>query len=302
MKVRLRPENVLVATDFSRGAAAAIDRAGWLPLGVRPTLHVANVMPADVPHKLKKQLTDRVKEELAAATAKLSTAVEKRTGQRVKILPAVLRGEPFVEIIRYARRQGVGLIVIGRHGRRAVRDLFIGSTAERVVRNGDIPVLLANRPASRPYLRPLAAVDFSDTSRRVVELALALTETETRSMTLLHAYEVPFEGVVSWSWSERVMAEYRRECEEAAAGAAKQFLTVLDALDVPVRVVVRPGDPRNVIAGELPRRRSDLVVVGTHARSGLAHTLLGSVAEWVIRSARCDVGVTRPARFSFELP
>jgi nucleotide-binding universal stress UspA family protein len=49
-------------------------------------------------------------------------------------------------------------------------------------------------------------------------------------------------------------------------------------------------------------RRADLIAVGTHGRSGIAHALIGSVAEWVIQTAACDVLVARPARVSFELP
>jgi nucleotide-binding universal stress UspA family protein len=43
-------------------------------------------------------------------------------------------------------------------------------------------------------------------------------------------------------------------------------------------------------------------VLGTHARSGLSHALLGSVAEWLARAAPCDVAVTRAERFTFEFP
>jgi nucleotide-binding universal stress UspA family protein len=50
------------------------------------------------------------------------------------------------------------------------------------------------------------------------------------------------------------------------------------------------------------RERADLLVVGTHARAGVTHALVGSVAEWLVRSAPCDVAVTRPARFTFQPP
>ena len=47
---------------------------------------------------------------------------------------------------------------------------------------------------------------------------------------------------------------------------------------------------------------ADLIAIGTHGRAGIAHFLLGSVAEWVLTSAPCDVLVARPIRFSFKLP
>jgi len=74
----------------------------------------------------------------------------------------VLSGEAFVEIIRRSRSLGAELIVIGRHGRRPVRDMFIGTTAERVIRKGDVPVLVVNRKPRSPYRRPLIATDLED--------------------------------------------------------------------------------------------------------------------------------------------
>jgi hypothetical protein len=66
-------------------------------------------------------------------------------------------------------------------------------------------------------------------------------------------------------------------------------------------VIVR-GDPRTALLAETLRRRADLLAVGTHGRAGIAHALVGSVAEWVIQNAACDVLVARPVRVSFELP
>jgi nucleotide-binding universal stress UspA family protein len=57
-----------------------------------------------------------------------------------------------------------------------------------------------------------------------------------------------------------------------------------------------------VILGEVLRNGADLLILGTHARAGLAHALLGSVAEWAIGSVPCDILIARPVRFAFELP
>jgi nucleotide-binding universal stress UspA family protein len=67
-------------------------------------------------------------------------------------------------------------------------------------------------------------------------------------------------------------------------------------------VALRPGDARSVILREVIRQRADLLALGTHARSGLSHALIGSVAEWVVAMAPCDVLVARPQKFTFKLP
>ena len=87
----------------------------------------------------------------------------------------------------------------------------------------------------------------------------------------------------------------------AVSGIAK-LQASLSALGVKWQTVIVRGDPRTALLAETVRRRADLVAVGTHGRSGIAHALIGSVAEWVIQTAACDVLVARPARVSFELP
>ena len=67
-------------------------------------------------------------------------------------------------------------------------------------------------------------------------------------------------------------------------------------------VVIRTGDPRQIILEEAKQRGSDLVALGTQGRTGLAHILVGSVAEAVLRSASCDVLVARLPRVDFSLP
>lgn len=299
MTLRPRFRNVLVATDFSANAALALERAAWLPLAPDPTLHVLTVAPEDVPIRMAAELDRDVKSMLAKARAELAASIEQRIG-KAKVVPAVLRGTPFAEILRCAQSEGVELIVLGRHGTWKVRDLFIGSTAERVVRKGDTPVLIVSQPASGPYQRPVAAVDVEDNSSRIVRLAAELLDGQTWPLMLLHASNVPFESTLARSWSPDLMDDYRREREETANAALRRFAAGLEGLGVPLEVVVRSGDPRGVITRELIHHRADLVALGTHGRSGLAHALLGSVAEWLIWSAPCDVAIARPEMLAFQ--
>jgi nucleotide-binding universal stress UspA family protein len=59
---------------------------------------------------------------------------------------------------------------------------------------------------------------------------------------------------------------------------------------------VEHGWPEDVILRAVERDKPDLVVIGTHARGGLGHAVLGSVAEWVLVEAPCDVLAVPPAR------
>ena len=299
---RKRFANVLVATDFSRGSESAVRRAVGIPLVPHATVHLLHVLPEGMPPKIRARAERKAWDQIKQAASMASAAAEAAGNVGLVIIPEVVTGQTYVEIIQRARSSAVELVVIGRHRRRAIHDLFFGSTAIRVIRNGDLPVLVVNSKPTRSYRRPLIAVDLEDASCAVLDLGLRVLESEVTTIAVVHAYNVPFEGFVLPAFSVQELDGYRREFQKKAeTGLAKLLLSFADR-GVRWKAAVRHDDPRRAVLREASRRRTDLIAVGTHARSGLSHVLLGSVAEWVIRAARCDVLVARPARFSFELP
>ncbi|MGE5230629.1 MAG: universal stress protein [Deltaproteobacteria bacterium] len=212
------------------------------------------------------------------------------------------QGQAFLEIIRHARRRGAELIVLGRHGRRVFRDLVIGSTAQRVVRHSSVPALVVNLEPTGPYRRPLLATDLEPGSRRIAGLAARIIDPKAAVLSVVHAYEVPFEGWLSpgdvrGDW----VSDYRRSHQEHAAKEVNRFVASLGAAGLRCRPRVRRGDPRAVVLEEAKRRRADLVILGTHDRSGAVRALLGSVAETVVAEATCDVLVGRPTGLAITL-
>jgi len=286
-------EKVVVATDFSAGAGDAVARAVRLPLAAEATLRLLHVIPEGLLPGLQAEAPARAAEQLRAIDPALSAAPPGTRIERV-----IAAGAPHVEIIRDARLAGADLIVVGRHGPRRFDALSIGSTAERVVRKAGLPVLVVGGPPAAAYGNALAAVDLSDVSGEVVELALALLPGEVRRLELLHAYHVPFEG-----WLGAAALEtYRGEQRTLVEARARELSAAHARRGLETRIAIAEGDPRAAVLREVVRRGCDLLVAGTHARAGLAHALIGSVAEWLVRAAPCDVAVTRPARFTFELP
>ena len=122
-----------------------------------------------------------------------------------------------------------------------------------------------------------------------VALAARIASGSALGFTLFHAYHVPFED---WLGSDAPEIE-----EEAAVRLRAVARTVRDEAAV-VRVLVRRGDPCLGILRASVEERADLIALGTHGRSGLSRAVHGSVAEWVIANAPCDVTVARPHRFT----
>ena len=190
---------------------------------------------------------------------------------------------------------------MGRHGRRLIRDRLIGTTAEHVIRKGDVPVLVVSLPPTQPYRRPVITTDLEDASRRTFELAFRVLGPEVTQVNVTHAFNVPFEVFGPPTSAARETSDYQRSFQETAITSLAKFLTPYQDSGVCWQTIIRQGDPRAVVLEAALRYQADLIAVGTHGRSGIAHALVGSVAEWVIAAATCDVLVARPIRFSFEL-
>jgi len=283
---------VLVPIDFSEGSAAALDRALALPLDPGATLELVHAL-SDVSAKV------RAKVEAAAREALEREVVRARSlTSELDITSRLVRGQPYVEIIRRARTIDAELVVVGRHGRRLVRDRCLGTTAARIVRMGDTPVLVVRRVGTKPYRELLVATELGDTSRRLAELALRIAG-DRATVNVVHAVHIPFEGFLTPTGTAR--ARVGRTLRDEAVGKLAALLFPYEAR-ARWKTVVRAGEARAIVMDEAIRRRADVIVLGTHGRSGLAHALIGSVAEWVIANAPCDVLVARPIRFSFEQP
>jgi len=290
---------ILVPTDFSKGAEQALGRALRLPLARGAAVHIVYV--------LTEPLFDApLRKAQAAATAAMKDAVSrakalaKELGAKVSIAGKVVSGRPFEEIVHHSRLLGAELIVLGRHGQRPVRDMFIGTTADRVVRYGDLPVLVVNGAARKPYQQPIAAVDFGETTRETLGTLLGVVGPSVAEIALAHSYLVPFEGLIAASFPLNGETIYRKRVREQAEKHASDVLDALPRWGVKWRTLMVYGEPRGAILRTARANNADLIAIGTHARRGLSRVPLGSVAEWVLANAHCDVLVARPARFTFE--
>jgi nucleotide-binding universal stress UspA family protein len=162
-------------------------------------------------------------------------------------------------------------------------------------------VLVVSAAARTQYRRPLVATDCEDSFTRTCETALRVVGPDVGPVTLFHSFHVPFETRFGRGPS-REAAAWQSACREEARSSLERSLRAWRGSATRFVPVVRKGDPRGTILAEAERRKADLIALGTHGRSGVAHAFLGSVAEWVIRAATIDVLVARPVHFTFHAP
>jgi nucleotide-binding universal stress UspA family protein len=289
---------VLIATDFSAYAEFASGRAALLPLRPGASIDLLHVLPDESDASAAERMRAEAKRLLEVERQRVTRTLEAHGNRDRDALCSVAQGKPFVEIVRNARHGRAELIVVGRHGKRSFPDMLIGSTAERVVRKGDVSVLVVARAPRWAYRRPLVAVDMSDSSRRALELALRICDPAVEKIDAVHVISPPSPlGVAEGA----DMEGFRLEEEARARTEVSEFLGTIEA-DVQWNVIIKTGDARRGILDEAARANSDLIALGTKGRTGLAHVLVGSVAEGVLRAATCDVLVARLPRVDFSLP
>jgi len=288
-------KRLLVATDLSPRAEKAMARAVRLAgeqRGALTVLHVAAGGSVDDAGRSPSasQIEKNLRRKIEALSAKW----------KVSMSVGVLSGTPFVEIIRQARHQAADLIVVGAHGNDFMKDLLLGTTAEKIARKGDRSVLVVKQAAHGSYRRVLVGIDFSDHSRQALELALRLApQAEIHAAHVYWAAEGTLRGA---GVGDEGVARYQRRIVKDARQQMEEFLRTIDRGRKSIRREVRSGRARWEISKIAKLLRADLVAVGTAGRTGIPYILLGSVAEHVMREAPCDVLVARSGANGFELP
>jgi nucleotide-binding universal stress UspA family protein len=141
----------------------------------------------------------------------------------------------------------------------------------------------------------LVPIDFSDNSRVALDYAVALGEQFDSKIHILHVLQ----DVVSIAPEPTyVLASTGAFAKELRKGADEALQKLADAKALAGKKVVhrvREGQPFLKILHYARENFIDLIVMGTHGRTGLAHLLIGSVAENVVRKSRCPVLTVRPA-------
>ncbi len=144
------------------------------------------------------------------------------------------------------------------------------------------------------WKRICCPIDFSDASRAAMEVAADLARRNGAALVLLHAYPIPGytfpDGsiVASPKMMQDLADQAERHLEEWRAQAAQ----LVGAPRVTAEKAI--GEPAAEIVSFARSSGVDLLVVGTHGRTGLEHALMGSVAERVVRRAHCPVLTVRP--------
>ncbi|WP_462382016.1 universal stress protein [Pseudomonas sp. Marseille-QA0892] len=278
--------NILVATDLSERSNPAIDRAARLVRSLGGRWALVHVVDNDAPAELTARHVEHAKTLLKASAERLGS----QHGTEPEII--VISGDVEPTILKAAHQFGADLLVVGAHRKSALRDFFLGTTVERVIRSSRLPVLRVARPALQDYARSLVAIDLSPVSLDALRTACRLGVLQEQEFDVVHAAElVPIGAMAEVVPDPRLVDEMLAE----ARRKAKAQLAQIEPAVPEQRLYVREGEPRRVIGDQLQFTNADLLVVGTHARSGVQRLMIGSVASSLLASLDCDILTVPPA-------
>lgn len=211
-----------------------------------------------------------------------------RLGVSVKQLASVQLevGVPHRLLDEVAARKKADLVVVGAAETRGLLAPLLGSTTDRVLRKATHPVLVVRGRPPVPPQSVLAPVDLSELSAQLLEKGLALlaglgsTEPRMTALFVLSEEEHDRGGQLSGEQIERFAAEELERFLQPFGGRWGSRLRV--------------GEPRREIVEEITAASPDLVLLGTHGRSGFERWLLGSVASDVVAASPVSVLVVPP--------
>ena len=291
---------IVVATDFSRDAFAAMRRAALIAHACEAQLDVLHVVSAWSPTPAWSALgipaADFQRDLLRSAEATLNGLAEQiRAEVPVQVRTRVATGKPAVAIADHAASTDADLIVVGAHGQNVVLTPLLGTTAHRVLTLAETPVLLVKRTpplddsAGQNYANVLIATAFSENCLEAARIARLIAP--HARVSLFHAYEALFESKLSGVVSESAMGVYRDRALEEANARLDAFAKA-GALTHAARVF-RHGRPSLRIREYATEISADLIAVGSEEVTRLQHAVLGSVSLDVLTQAPCDVLLAR---------
>lgn len=294
-----RFHSLLVPVDLTPSSDRAVGRIPLLPLADDARVTLLHVVPGNLPAEDAR----RAQRDAVKALADEGRHLRRQLAGKVTIDHLVQVGPAAKEIAACATQVRADLIVMGRGGGRPLREAFLGSTAERVVRQARLPVLVVRLPPRAAYRRPALALELDEAAHEIVRLLLLVLPPPRPRVEVIHAFRTPYQGIMYPSLPADEAAARKEALRASASRELAQLLAAaLTRADVSPgdrpawKIDVRYGSPRIVVDKVMKRAENDLLVLGTRGHAGAAYVFLGTVAGELLRAARCDVLVVPPAR------
>jgi len=299
--------SILVPLDRSPFAESAAAYGAALAAASHGSLHLVLVhtivaWPATAEPERYAELDAETRSAEMTYLVRLAERIERETG--VRAVPRLIEGSVAHSLLDYADRHDVDLIVMSSHGRGGVQRVWLGSVTNEVLRHAAVPLIVMRPAAGKPlepaapnvmpadpFRRVLVALDGNELAEAALDAALDLPLAPDAEVVALRVIHPP--AAVS-PYLPHTIDATRTEMRKLKNDAEDYLLVTEKRRTGRAAIVARSTfatDPATTILAHAERGDTDLIVLGTHARGGLARAMLGSVADRVIRGAHVPVFV-----------
>lgn len=295
-RIMTRPRRILLATDLSARCDRALDRAANLAatwqaelIAVHALERASNYASAREhslpswrrPPDMKTVVEQQLRRDMLQAAPNVTAIVEE--------------GEPSDVILRTAAKYQCELIVTGIARDETLGRFGLGATVDRLLKRSRVPLLIVKQRVRGPYGNILVTTDLSESSRHALRGAMGFFP--DHRLSILHAFDPPMAGMTGDP------ARYREDYKDMIAGDYQTFLDETGLAPEQARNfhhLVEYGHPSLLVRQYATDRGVDLVVLGTHGRSGFLDILIGSTAKEILSELSCDALVIREPRAVVE--
>ena len=287
-----RVEKILLSIDGSEYSEGAIREAIKLAKKCSSKLAVLSVIDTNPEFDaLAPQLMEKKEKE---ARQNIDAVQARARQEGIDCDTIVHEGEePYKYIVDEAIKSKSTMIIMGRRGRTGLKRLMMGSVTARVIGHAPCNVLVVPKAAQLEFKNIVVATDGSKYSAAAASEALGLAKWNGSALTVISVVpsELMTPSDIDFTITQRELIT-EKEMHEAEKNA-KVVKEAAQKEGVAVKAFVLSGRPADAIIETAQEKNADLIVLGSHGRTGVERLLMGSVAERVIVLASCPVLVVK---------
>ena len=293
---------VLLATDGSPAAGTAVDLMAsvtWPPgTRIEVVASVETELPSfggPWPAIAAGQIAEVQAAHRVEAKRSVDEACARLAAPDLEVGSAVLLGRPATTIVEAARKVAADLIVVGSRGHGTIERMLLGSVSAEVIDHATTPVLVARGTALQ---RVVLAWDGSSGAARAAELLARwpiFGRCEIRVVSVAEG-PIPWWAGFSVAGTPELVPMYGEAAHASRTrheALARSQATDLQSAGMNAGAELREGDAATELVAAANAWHADLIVMGTHGRTGLARLVMGSVARNLLHHAPCSVLVVR---------
>lgn len=284
-------KNILIATDLTLNCDRAMERAIKLAKSANAKLHIINVSPEYMLPKNKKEALAAKQENEKLIRAHIESYNGLSTVKTA--IHLVESNNAFIEIIEAAHKCKADIIVMGVHNKQGFKDLFVGTTIERVIRKGVAPVLMVTAKPKGEYKSVIVGCDFSSSSAKALTVSMQIAPKST--IGLIHAYHFSNTrtGMKIDLHAGDIIMNLESDMLDKFVKENKATLKKYGFIGKKFSHKLVKAEPFVALKGEVKKQKADLLAIGVNSRSGFFTKKIGGVAEDILATPPCDILVTK---------